>query len=50
MASPESYKRWGEDYGLEFVSFDDLTPNFGTHYATVSAVEDWLNCLIDLME
>eukprot|EP00904_Undaria_pinnatifida_P006112 jgi/Undpi1/2630/HiC_scaffold_13.g06009.m1 len=32
MATLSSYKKWGKDYGLEFVEFHDHIDNFGVHY------------------
>lgn len=37
LARPGSYEKWANEYGLEFVTFDNQTPNFNLHYVSVSA-------------
>ena len=37
MATVQSYRQWGKDYGLEFVDFTDLTDNLEMHYTSVRA-------------
>lgn len=36
MATPKAYQKYGEDYGLEFVEFVDMSENVKTHYGSVS--------------
>ena len=35
LATVESYRQWGEDYGLDFVEFVELTENLEVHYGSV---------------